>query len=42
MELRQYQEQSLDVLESYLRLVANMVAGPAFYDVAKRSYRAAP
>ena len=42
MELRQYQERSLDALESYLRLAAEHGAKMAFLHQTERPYRAVP
>ena len=42
MELRQYQERSLDALESYLRLAGTHGAKMAFLHQTERPYRAVP
>ncbi len=41
-ELRQYQQDALDTLSTYLTKVPAMGAGTAFYDVAKRPFSGAP
>jgi type III restriction enzyme len=42
LELRDYQQRSLDVLAEYLRLAATLNADTAFYQVTKRPYRGVP
>jgi len=39
LELREYQQRSLDALEEYLRRVTRLGADTAFYDVTRRQYR---
>jgi len=39
LQLREYQERSLDALEEYLRRVTRLGADTAFYDVTRRQYR---
>lgn len=41
-QLRNYQQEALDALSGYLRKVATLGAGTAFYDATKRPYAAAP
>jgi type III restriction enzyme len=39
LQLREYQQRSLDALEEYLRRVTRLGADTAFYDVTRRQYR---
>lgn len=42
LQLKSFQEQSLDKLRAYLSKVDAMGAGTAFYDITQRTYRAVP